>query len=55
MRDSVDLKAPRMTADNAKKVEVVKEVEEKKVVEATNKTKDSSATTDAKKPLKKSE
>jgi len=53
MRDAVDLKAPRMTADNAKKVEVVKEVEEKKVVEATSK--DSNAPSDAKKPLKKSE
>jgi len=42
-----------MTADNAKKV--VAKVEEKKVVEATNVTKDANATTDAKKPTKKSE
>lgn len=53
LRDTVDLNAPRMTADNAKKV--VAKVEEKKVVEATNVTKDANATTDAKKPTKKSE
>lgn len=56
LKNTVDLTAPRMTADNAKKAVVAPKVEVK-VVEAVKEAKaaDADAAADAKKPVKKSE